>query len=95
MPISTSKAPEAQIADDLDALQRLDIAVHVAHADALLVHIFGQVFRHLLGQRGDQGAIAALGDLAAFGDQIVDLAFPRGGFRPADRSARWGGSPAR
>ena len=71
---------QAQIADDLDALQRLDIAVHVAHADALVVHVFGEVFRHLLGQGGDQGAIARLGDEMTFGDQVVDLRLHRADF---------------
>ena len=42
---------EPQVADDLDALQRLDIGVHVAHADAVLVHVLGQVFGHALGER--------------------------------------------
>ncbi len=72
---------QPQVADDLDALQGLHIAVHVAHADALLVHIFGEVFRHLLGQGGDQRAIAALGrHSAAFGDQVVHLGFHRADF---------------
>ena len=66
---------EPQIADDLDALQRLHVGMHVAHADALLVHVFGEVFRHLLGERGDERAIAALRDVAAFDDEIVDLRF--------------------
>ena len=49
---------EAQVADDLDALQRLDVGMHVAHADAVLVQVFGQVLGHALGQHGDQRAIA-------------------------------------
>ena len=51
---------EAQVADDLDALERVDVAVHVAHAQALLVQIFGEVFGHALGQRGDERAVAGL-----------------------------------
>ena len=50
---------QPQVADDLDPLQRVDVGVHVAHAQALLVHVFGQVLGHLLGQHGDQGAVAA------------------------------------
>ena len=42
---------EPQVADDLDALQRLDVGVHVAHADAVLVHVLGQVLGHALGER--------------------------------------------
>ena len=42
---------EPQVADDLDALQGVDVGVHVAHADALLVHVLGEVLGHALGQR--------------------------------------------
>ena len=45
------ESAEPQVADDLDALQRLDVGVHVAHADAGLVHVLGQVLGHALGQR--------------------------------------------
>ena len=67
------ESAQTQIADNLDALQGFDIAVHVAHAHALFMHIFGKIFCHLLGQGGDQGAIALSRHFAAFGDQIVDL----------------------
>jgi hypothetical protein len=56
---------EAQVADDLDALQRVDVGVHVAHADALLVHVLGEVLGHALGQHGDQRAVAGGAPLAA------------------------------
>jgi hypothetical protein len=52
MPTSTSKAPEPQVAQDLDALDRVDVGMHVAHADALFVQVFGQVLGHALGQHG-------------------------------------------
>ena len=42
---------EPQVADDLDALQRVDVGVHVADPHALLVHVLGQVLGHALGQR--------------------------------------------
>ncbi|KIU01429.1 hypothetical protein QU38_01680, partial [Staphylococcus aureus] len=38
-----------QVADDLDALDGVDVGVHVAHADALLVQVFGEILRHALG----------------------------------------------
>ena len=47
--------------------------VHVAHANALLVQIFGEVFRHAFCQHGDQRAIAGLRGGADFADEIVDL----------------------
>ena len=49
---------EAEVADDLDALQRLDVGVHVADADAVLVQVFGEVLGHALGQHRDQRAVA-------------------------------------
>ena len=64
---------EAQVAQDLDALERLDVGVHVAHADALLVQVLGQVLGHALGQHGDEGAVAGGGDLAHLVEQVVDL----------------------
>ena len=49
---------EAEVADDLDALEGVDVGVHVAHADALLVQVFGEVLGHALGEHGDEGAVA-------------------------------------
>ena len=47
---------QTQVADDLDALQRVDVGVQVAHLHAVLGEIVGQVLGHALGQRGDQHA---------------------------------------
>ncbi len=47
--------------------------MHVAHAHALLVEIFGQVLGHALGEHGDQRAIALRRRLANFAKDIVDL----------------------
>ena len=69
--------PKAQVAQDLDPFDRVDVAVHVAHADALFVHVFGQVFGHALGQRRDQRAEAPRGDLANLVQKVVDLHFHR------------------
>jgi hypothetical protein len=89
MPTSTSKAPEPQIADDLDALQRVDVGVHVAHADALLVQIFGQVLGHALGQHRDQRAIALRRGLADFAEHVVDLRLGRADLdRRVDQAGR-------
>ncbi len=68
------ESAEAQVADDLDALQRVDIRVHVAHAHALFVQVFGQVLGHALGQHGAEGAIAFGGRLADFAEHVVHLA---------------------
>ena len=43
-----------QVANDLDALNRVDVRMQVAHLDAVFGQKLGQVFRHALGQRRDQ-----------------------------------------
>ena len=64
---------EPQVADDLDALDGVDVGMHVAHADALFVQVFGEILGHALGQHGDQRPVAAARHLAHLADQIVDL----------------------
>ena len=51
---------QAQVAQDLDALQRVDLGVQVVGADAHLLQVVGQVLGHLLGQRRHQHALAAV-----------------------------------
>ena len=68
---------EPQVAQDFDALQRLDVGVHVADANGVLVQIFGEVLGHALGQHGDQRAVAGLGGFADFADDVVDLGLGR------------------
>jgi hypothetical protein len=63
---------EPQVAQDLDPLQRVDVRMHVAHADALFVQVFGQVLGHALGQRRDQRAVAGRRS-ADLVEQVVDL----------------------
>ena len=68
------KGAEAQVAQDFDPLQRVDVGMHVADLDALFVQVFGQVLGHAFGQRGDQCAEARIrGDTAHLVQQIVDL----------------------
>ena len=76
---------EAEIADDLDALQRINVAVHVAHAHALLVHVFGEVLGHALGEHGDEAAVALERHFLHLGDEIIDLGFHRADDDRADR----------
>src|SRR5207248_8079635 len=70
-----------QVADNLDPLKRIDVRMHVAHPDAVLVQVFGKRLRHLLGERGDQHALAPLGAVVAFRHEIVDLVL----YGPHDR----------
>ena len=65
---------EPQRAQDLDPLERVDLAVQVAHADAELDEVVGEVLGHLLGERGDENPLVALGAAADLGDEVVDLA---------------------
>ena len=64
---------EAEVADDLDALQGVDIAVQVADLDPRLAQVVGEVLGHLLGERGDEAALVALDAPAQLRDEVVDL----------------------
>ena len=64
---------EPQVADDLDALDRVDVGVQVAHPHAVLVEILGEVLGHALGQRRDQHALAALHAHLDLRQHVVDL----------------------
>ena len=47
---------EPEVADDLDALDRVDVRMHVADLDAVIVQVFGQVLGHALGQHRDEAS---------------------------------------
>ena len=83
MPTSASNAPRrrSRMISMRSMVSMSD--VHVAHANALLVQVFGEVFRHALCQHGDQRAIAGLRGGADLADEIVDL-----GARGADVDRR-------
>ena len=63
-----------QLAEQLDPAQRVDLGVEVAHADAELEEVVGEVLRHLLRERGDKHPLVALGPLADLVHEVVDLA---------------------
>ena len=65
---------EAEGAQDLDPLQRVDLAVQVAHADAELEEVVGEVLGHLLRERGDEHPLVGVGPDADLGHEVVDLA---------------------
>ena len=65
-------APEG--AEDLDALERSDVGMHVARFQAAVKKMVGQILRHLLGERGDKRTLVALGPLLRLVDDIVNLA---------------------
>ena len=65
---------QAQVAQDLDPLERVHLAVQVADLDAHLVEVVGEVLRHVLGERRDEHPLAPLDALADAVDEVVDLA---------------------
>ena len=74
MPTSTSNSPRRSAAEDLDALDRVDVAVQVPHPQALLEQVVGEVLGHLLGERGDEHAVAVDDATVDQLHQVVDLA---------------------
>ena len=69
--------PQAQVPDDLHALDGVDVVVHIPHPDARALEVVGEALRHLLGEGGHQHPLVpgrALGDLP---DEVVDLAVHR------------------
>ena len=63
----------AQVANDLDALEGLDIRVQVAHLHVQVLIIVGQIFGHALGQCRHQHPLLTLHPLANLLQQIVHL----------------------
>ena len=81
---------EPELADQLDPLQRLDVASACSGRGGRLVQIFGQVLGHPLGQRRHQRPIPLARGLLRFVDEIVDLVLDRldltgGSIRPVGR----------
>src|SRR5678816_2035374 len=62
-----------EVADQGHALQRVDVRVQVAHAQAVLLVVLGEVLGHALGQRGDEDPLVALGPRAHLRHEIVHL----------------------
>ena len=64
---------EAELADDRDPLERVDLGVQVARADPRLEQVVGQVLGHLLRQRRDEDALPHLLAAADLVHEVVDL----------------------
>ena len=77
MPDQHVEDAAAQVAQNLDALERVDVRVQVADLHAELVVVRRQVLGHLLGQRRHQHALVLVGAQPDLLQQIVHL--------PADR----------
>ena len=65
---------QAEVPQDLDALDGVDLGVEVPDLDAQLEEVVGEVLGHLLGERGDEDAVALGDPLVDVLDQVVDLA---------------------
>ena len=68
---------QAHVADDLRALQGVDVRMQVLHTDPCVLEVFGQILRHPLGQCGDQDLVALRGLFIDLTDQVIHL--PRHG----------------
>ena len=64
---------QAQVPDDLGALQGVDVVVHIPHPDARPFQVVGEGLRHFLGQSGHQHPLALLSALVDLPDEIVHL----------------------
>ena len=64
----------AQIAQNLDALERCDVGMHIASTNPLIKQMIGKIFRHFLRERGNEHALVGTSALASFVDNVVDLA---------------------
>ena len=62
-----------KISDDVDAVERCRIRVHVVDAKPLVQEVVGEVFCHALGKRGHKDALVAPHALAYLRDKVVNL----------------------
>ena len=87
--------PLPQVAEQLDPLEGVQLAVQPLAADVLLAEIGGQVLGQPLGERGDQHPLAGGRPLADLLQQVRHLAAGRGDFDLRVQAGPWAGSPAR
>ena len=66
-----------ELLEQLDAADRVDLAVQVADPDPEVQQVVGEVFAHFLGERGDEHPLVLLGPDPDLVDQVVDLALGR------------------
>ena len=64
---------EAQLADDGDAVERVDLRVEVARTDSCLEQVVREVFGHLLRQRRHEHALTDVLAVADLVEEVVDL----------------------
>ena len=67
------KRAQAQVTNDLHALDRVHIAVQVAHLHAVVGEVVGQLLGHALGERGDEYSLVLFCANAYFLKHIIHL----------------------
>ena len=75
-------------AHNLHALDSVDVGVHVAHTNAHLLQIVREIFRHALGQRRHQHALAFPFSQTDLVQQIIDLPLHRTNFQDRIKQTR-------
>ena len=82
------KFAQAQIPDDLHALQGGHVGVHIPHPDAAGAEMLCQILRHALGEGGDQNPLVASGPGGDLRRQVVDLAGDGAHLHPGVQQSR-------
>ena len=67
------KGAQSQIAQYLDALDGVDLGMQITHLDTVIGQVFAQLFRHALGQRGDEHTLVAPHPQVDLRHQVIDL----------------------
>ena len=67
------KLAQPQVADDLHPLHGVDVRVQIAHLDAVLVQVLGQILSHALGERGDQHPLLLSDGFLGLAQQVIHL----------------------
>jgi hypothetical protein len=65
----------AEVAEDVAALEGIDVGVDISDFDIALLEVVGEVFGHFLGQSRDEGALILRDASVDFFHEIVNLAF--------------------
>ena len=71
------KDPEAQVAQNLNALERVNLAVEVAHANPRLLKVRRELFGHAFRERRNDHALLLLHATLDALEEIVDLPLRR------------------
>ena len=67
------KRAQAQVAQNFHPLHRVDVAVQIAHLDAVVAQIIGELLGHAFGEGGDQNPLVFHHPNADFLQHIVHL----------------------